>query len=83
MLEEALKWDPSGHARDVSWHCSSTREHESESRRVAEEWLGTSTPVFPEEGTSRRNSPAPRMGISVGMSTGVPPMPASITTKER
>ena len=82
MLEEALKQDPSGHTRNVGWRRSSARKRESERRCVSEERLSTSTPAFAEEGTSGRNSPAPGMGVSAGMSVGVPPMPASSTTKE-
>ena len=82
MLEEALKQDPSSHACNVSWCHSSAHKHESKHRHMSEAWLDTSTPVFAEEGMSGQNSSAPRMGINVGMSTGVPPMPASSTIKE-
>jgi hypothetical protein len=76
MLEEALKRDPSVHARDVGWRRSSARE--SDSRRTSEE-RSSSVPPAPSSACvdetpaldSNANSPA------------VPPTPVSTNTEER
>lgn len=80
MLEEALKRDPSGHARDVGWRRSSARE--TDSRRASEERQSSlPTPTIAP-------APASAFGVTHGLdsaggrnSPAVPPTPA--TAEER
>ena len=45
MLEEALKRDSTGNARDVGWRRASAREHERKSTEEAEHHAPVSTPI--------------------------------------
>jgi hypothetical protein len=78
MLEEALKRDPSLHARDVGWRRSSARE--SDSRRTSEE-RPSSVPPAP---SSAFVDATPALDNASGTnSPAVPPTPLSTNNEER